>query len=774
MNTVKGVKLAEQHARRIFVCGQVQGVGFRPFVYRLAHELKLSGTVCNRLGQVELVIQGREQSLTQFEQSLIESAPPIAQVTIVSSEAIDVIDCEDFRILPSEAGGEAAIHVPPDYFCCSACLSELYYPENRRFGYAFINCTQCGPRYSLINRLPYDRPNTSMASFELCKACEKEYSNPLDRRFHAQPIACPDCGPELRYQTQVVNNVQSPDTPMTQAVKALHRGEIVAVKGIGGYHLMCDAQNNAAVDRLRERKQRPHKPLAIMLATLQGQAGPELDQLLNPDVIETKTLEQVSRPIVLVRKRPGSRLAAAIAPGLNEIGVMLAYSPLHDLLLHQFGGPLVATSGNVSGEPVITSNAMAQKRLAVIADGFLHHDRPIVRPVDDSVVRVMAGRARTLRAGRGITPMEIALPRSLSEPILALGGHMKVTVALAWENKMIISPHVGEMGSPRSLAVFETLVDDLQSLYGVSAARLVCDAHPGYTSHKWAISHTLPVSTVWHHHAHASAALLETSGLEASDVLHKSSVLAFTWDGVGLGPDNTLWGGETLIGRPGKWQRYARWRPFNVPGGDLAGRAPWRSAAALCWTLEQDSPAFSSVSDDQLQFLKSAWHQQINSPQTTAVGRLFDAAAALLGLAEEASFEGQGPMLLEALAESEIGQALDLEITALPSDEGLQIDWAPLVQHMQNPALSKNQRAADWHETLAQVILKLALRARFEHSIVNVALSGGVFQNRMLNERALDLLCARGFSCHFPERLPVNDGSLCAGQVNEFLHRSIK
>lgn len=755
-------------ARRIQLDGQVQGVGFRPFVYRLAHQFELCGSVCNRSGQVDIFVQGPASQLASFEQDLIERAPAIAGPVIRSSEPIERFKADDFRILPSEAGGASAIHVPPDYFCCPDCLAELHDPADRRFGYAFINCTQCGPRYSLIEALPYDRPNTSMAGFPMCRACQAEYRDPVNRRFHAQPIACPDCGPALSYRTPRGSETGQVALPLMQAVQALRRGEIVAVKGIGGYHLMCDARNDVAVCRLRKRKQRPHKPLALMLASLAG-AGPALDLFLDADEVQRMALRQVSRPIVLVGKRADSGLAESIAPGLNEIGVMLAYSPLHDLLLREFAGPLVATSGNLSGEPVITDNVMAEKRLSGIADAFLHHDRPIVRPADDSVLRIIAGQSRTLRAGRGMTPLEIDLPGMLDEPVLALGGHMKVTIALAWENKMVISPHIGEMGSPRSLAVFEQVLEDFQALYGVSATGLICDAHPGYASHKWAKSRGLPLSTIWHHHAHASMALLDTSFVDRAE-----PALVFTWDGVGMGPDVTLWGGEALIGKPGNWNRYAHWRPFNVPGGDLAGRAPWRSALALLWELQLDTPEFSGLGRDQLKLLEPAWKKRINAPQTTATGRLFDAAAALLGVTEWASFEGQGPMMLEAIAESANGEDMGLNVPGASGNGARVIDWAPLVQHMLDQSLSVNQRAADWHETLAGVILRLAQRARAEHGVLDIGLAGGVFQNRLLAERALSLLAAQGFSGHFPRRLPVNDGGLCAGQVNEYLHRSNK
>ncbi|MCP3870508.1 MAG: carbamoyltransferase HypF, partial [Gammaproteobacteria bacterium] len=527
-------------SHRIRVSGQVQGVGFRPFVYRLAHQYGLTGSVCNQMGQVEIVVQGSASAIQQFLDSLVHQAPNIAHPELISNQAISLSPQPDFIILPSQHQGKASIHVPPDYFTCPDCLAELHDPQNRRYAYPFINCTQCGPRYTLIECLPYDRPNTSMAGFTLCPACQQEYTDPLDRRFHAEPIACALCGPEIRYHASGKNQtLETGDAALQEALHTLRAGQIVAVKGIGGYHLMCDARDQQAVQRLRRRKNRPDKPLAVLFAADDAQPPADLVHSVELDDITWRTLKSPARPIVLAPKHPDNTLAEAIAPGLNEIGVMLAYSPLHDLLLQLFKAPLVATSGNLSGEPVITSSHMAQQCLAPIADGFLHHNRPIVRPADDSVIRVIADKPRTLRLGRGTTPLELDLPAPLAEPVLALGGHMKATIALAWDQHLVVSPHIGEMESPRSLAVFEQLIEDLQSLFGVTAQRFLCDAHPGYASHRWAKNQTRPVTTIWHHHAHAASLFAEQNTTEMD-----APILAFTWDGVGWGPDQTLWGGE--------------------------------------------------------------------------------------------------------------------------------------------------------------------------------------------------------------------------------------
>ena len=557
---------------RWLLTGRVQGVGFRPFVYRLAQQHGIRGWVRNRSGRVEILGQGDAAGLARFEQALIERAPPAATPTISRRESLAHPRLEAFTITASATDAQPWIQVPPDHFACPECLAEVSDPNDRRHRYPFNNCTQCGPRYTLIRALPYDRPNTTLRDFALCPACAAEYADPADRRFHAEPIACPACGPWLSYRPVTAATASAEHAAaLAAAGAALRAGEILAVKGIGGYHLMCAAEDAGAIARLRARKPRPHKPLAVLF--------PDNESLLQREVScsaqELACLRGPQRPILLLPRTSRSQLPAALAPGLAELGVMLPCSPLHALLLEAVGGPLVATSGNLSGEPVLTDNAEADARLDTIADGFLHHNRPIQRPADDSVQRPIAGAIRPLRLGRGSAPLELELPTTLPEPLLAVGAHMKSTLALAWDNRLVISPHIGDMGSRRSLSVFRQLVEDLQALYGVHAARVLCDAHPDYTTHRWARASGLPVTPVLHHHAHASA-LCGEHGVDAP-------CLVFTWDGTGYGGDGSLWGGEAFYGRPGHWQHLARLRPFRLPGGDRAGREPWRAAAAVCW-----------------------------------------------------------------------------------------------------------------------------------------------------------------------------------------------
>jgi hydrogenase maturation protein HypF len=661
---------------------------------------------------------------------------------------------QDFCIRESVTAGSVQIHVPPDLFTCNACLAELYDSADRRRHYPFINCTQCGPRYTLIRGMPYDRAATTMAGFALCEQCRAEYTNPADRRFHAEPVACPACGPALAFHSGKAHC--RGNAPALQAcLAALRAGHIVAVKGIGGYHLMCDARNETTILRLRTHKPRPHKPLAVLFPAPAAAPLQHLAQQVRLSSAQAELLLSPARPIVLAQRLPTSDLPEPVAPGLDELGVMLPYSPLHHLLLNDFGGPLIATSANISGEPVLTENTEVEARLAHVADAFLHHDRPIARPADDAVYRELQGRPRPLRSGRGAAPLEDSLPFRLAQPVLATGGHMKNTVALAWDDRIVVSPHIGDMGNARSLAVFEQTVADLQALYGVTATRLLCDAHPGYATSRWAARSGLPVERIFHHQAHAAVA--------CAGAADQGERLVFTWDGVGYGEDGTLWGGEALRGRPGAWQRFASLRPFHLPGGERAGREPWRSAAALCW---ETGRTWTGLPQDAALALH-AWKRRLNTPQTSAAGRLFDAAAALTGLCSMASFEGQGPMLLEAMS----GQAdVDpVKLPLLPAASGLLVsDWEPLLPLLLDDSLPVMQRAACFHASLAQALLAQALEARAQHGIERIGLCGGVFQNRILTETAWGLLAAAGFDIALPEHIPVNDAGISYGQVIEF------
>ena len=742
-------------ARQLKITGRVQGVGFRPFVSRLAQQLNLSGWVRNRAGQVEIWAQGAAEKLDLFEQQLIAQAPPLARPDQLISQTVTSVALDTFSILPSESGDISQAHIPPDYFICDDCLAEMRDKTQRRYRYPFINCTQCGPRYTIIERLPYDRPNTSMAAFPLCCECRKDYENPVDRRFHAQPLACPACGPALGFCQPGSTDINDNESAINATVAALQSGLIVAVKGIGGYHLLCSATSEAVVLKLRQRKHRTFKPLAVMLPW-SGNDGLECVRLYaGGTATELALLTDPMRPIVLIKKRPDTDLAESVAPGMNEIGVMLPYSPLHHLLLEAYAAPLIATSANISGEPVLTEPEQVESRLGHIADAFLHHNRPILRPADDSVFRVIADKAQPIRMGRGSAPLEFTLPFTLSKPLLAVGGQMKNTIALAWDNRVVISPHIGDLGSPRSQHVFEQTIADLTRLYGVTVEQCVCDAHPDYSASRWAERSGFKVHKVFHHHAHASA-------LAAEHNVVSEPMLVFTWDGTGYGENGTIRGGEGLFGKPGHWQRVSSVNPFRLPGGEKAGREPWRSALALCWEQGEewhDCPAETGL-------IKQAWQKQINSPVSSSVGRIFDAAAALTGTVQYADFEGHAPMWLEA-ANDEIAES-GIDLPLICDAEGLWLsDWGPLISMLQNQHLTIKARSSCFQASLALALLKQAKQIRAEHGVFAVGLTGGVFQNRLLTEYVTALLRAEGFSVFLPERIPGNDAGISFGQIIE-------
>ncbi len=744
----------ERTARQIVIGGRVQGVGFRPFVYRMAARYGLSGRVQNGPGQVVIHVEGDAQAITDFERALVNAAPPLAEPHLKSATATAVEDAHGFHIDASEEGAAADVHLPPDMFCCADCLAEMRDPAERRFGYAFTNCTQCGPRYTIIKALPYDRPKTSMAGFTLCPRCRREYDDPSDRRFHAQPLACPACGPTLTFQRGDAEPIVG-EGALAATLAALRDGGIVAVKGVGGYHLMCDASNDAAIANLRARKHRPHKPLAVMFPQRGADGLEVVREHVALDDAEARAVADPARPIVLACRRDESPLSHALAPGLNELGVFLPYSPLHHLLLGEFGAPLVATSGNISGEPVITDNSEAASRLGSVADAFLHHDRPIVRPADDSVTRIIAGRPRPIRIGRGRAPLELTLPHALAEPILAVGGHMKGAIALGWDQRIVVSPHISELDSPRSLQVLKQVIADLQALYRVEARRVVCDAHPGYASTRWAGEQDLPVTKVQHHVAHASAL--------AAEHPHIERWLVFAWDGIGLGEADELWGGEAFAGAPGAWRRIGSMRRFSVTGGDRVGREPWRSAAGLMWEAgRQWSPA-----RDEDGLTAQAWRKDIGTTRTSSVGRLFDAAASLVLGVDVASFEGQGPMFLESAA-TQWAEPITLPLRR--DEDGVwRSDWEPLLSVLTDQDRTVAERAGIFHASIAQALVDQA------HALVEtekpqaIGLTGGVFQNRLLSERVIALLNENGFEARLPEIVPANDGGLAFGQVIEVL-----
>jgi hydrogenase maturation protein HypF len=742
-----------KQAQRWDIGGCVQGVGYRPYIYRLALSFQLTGWVRNNAGSVEIHAEGATECLDAFAKALFLKPPPTARAHLLTRREAPLESRAAFSILSSAMEGERHVSVPLDLASCEACVAELHDLKARRHRYPFINCTQCGPRYTIIRDLPYDRVNTTLSEFDLCSACALEYANPDDRRFHAQPLACGSCGPAILWQ-EPGHEILREACALDAAVEALRAGQIIAVRGVGGYHLLCDAHCETAVLRLRQRKGRPAKPLAVMVPWGGEDGLKQVRLLAGVSDSESQSLLSASRPIVLLKLDAKASICPSVLCGLRDVGVMLPYSPLHHLLLADFGAPVVATSGNVRGEPVLTDTYDAQTRLAFIADGSLHHNRPIARPAEDPVVRMIGGFVRPLRMGRGTAPLELELSHRIEVPTLAVGAYQKSTIALAYGGRAIVSPHLGDQTSPRGRAVFEQTIIDLQRLYGIRAKRVLHDAHPRFPSTRWALDSDLPATPIWHHDAHASAL--------AGEYRINAPIICFTWDGLGLGPDHTLWGGEALLGIPGRWRRVASFRPFKLPGGERAAREPWRSGLSLCWHAE------IAWAEGELRggaLLRHAFNHNLNSPMTTSVGRLFDAAAALTGVCLESSFEGEAPMRLEAMS-ARREEPITMPLTR--DEHGIwRSDWAALLPSLLGETRTQSFRAAQFHSSLAHCLLAQALTVRRETQVTCVGLAGGVFQNRILTEHAWELLTGAGFEVLVPKALPLNDAGISFGQLIE-------
>lgn len=745
---------------RLRVAGAVQGVGFRPFVYRLARSLELTGFVENSSEGVTIEVEGEPARIADLQRRLRTDAPPRSAIAGIHSEALAPQAALEFEIRESSAVGPKTAAILPDAATCSDCLRELEDPTDRRFRYPFINCTSCGPRYSIVLGIPYDRERTTMARFELCGRCREEYRDPRDRRFHAEPNACPDCGPHIEAWDESGHVLATHDAALVAAVTSLRKGRVVAVKGIGGFHLLVDARDDEAVRRLRQRKRRDARPFAVMAPSMEWvRAACHLDEA------EERLVASAEAPIVLLRPRSGA-VAPSVAPGSPSLGLMLPYSPLHHLLLQELNFPVVATSGNASDEPMCVGEHEAVVRLSSIASLFLVHDRPIAHRVDDSVARVVAGRPMLLRRGRGYAPLALAAGRALP-PLLALGAHQKNSVAVAVGRQIILGPHVGDLDSLPALEGFRDSVTTLQTLYGVEGAVVTCDSHPDYASTQEAREETRRRGArrveVQHHYAHVLAAMTD-HGLEAP-------IVGFAWDGSGYGGDGTVWGGETLRVLDAGFERVASLRAFSLPGGEKAVREPRRSALGALFALfgeaAFDHPVwrqarlFSQADSDVLRRMLVGG---VNCPVTSSVGRLFDAVAALAGLGQVSSYEGQAAMALEAAAGAAVGEA-SYPLSVAPAADGrLVIDWGPAVEALLADLLdgvTPGDLALRFHNMLADAVVTVSRTL----AAPRVILTGGCFQNRRLAERAIAGLRHAGIEAIWHERIPPNDGGIAVGQI---------
>ncbi len=735
---------------RVVVRGAVQGVGFRPFVWRLAQDLRLTGWVTNTPTGVLVEVEGAPAACTSFLERLAREKPPLAVLQGLEHSVLDPVGYESFLIRDSDRDGAATTVILPDVATCGDCRREIRDPHDRRYRYPFTNCTHCGPRYSITEALPYDRARTTMKAFEMCARCRAEYDDPRDRRFHAQPTACPECGPRLELLDERGRLRAAGESALREAADAIRSGRIVAVKSVGGFHLVVDARDDRAVRRLRARKDREEKPFALLYPVL--------------DVVrahaEVSTAEAVllcspEAPIVLLRRRSGSApaLAPSVAPANPYLGVMLPSNPLQDLLMAELGFPVVATSGNRSEEPICSDNAEALERLGGIADCYLAHDRPIARPVDDSIARIMVDRTAVLRRARGYAPLQFALGTSVGRAV-AVGAHMKSAVAVCIGADAIVSEYLGTLESEAALARFERTVRDLSALYSLTPERVACDAHPDYPSTRFAatIVSELPPVRVQHHHAHVLSCMAENE--------LRPPLLGVAWDGTGYGLDGTVWGGEFLRVRSGGVDRVGHLRTFRLPGGDRAVVEPRRAAIGLLHEIfgddiPRDLAPVLAFAPDELSVLHAMLRTGVNAPLTSSAGRLFDAVAALLDVRQRCSFEGQAAMELEfALDGCDTDDAYD---TASE-------DWEAMIRCIiadLRSGVPAGRIAAKFHNTLAETIVGVARRVGEE----KVALSGGCFQNRYLTERTVLRLRDAGFRPYWHQRVPPNDGGIALGQL---------
>ena len=760
--------ISEIAGLHIFVRGIVQGVGFRPFIYSLAARHQLIGWVRNTSSGVEIEVNGPQAALQAFLSAIESDQPPLARI-----DALEAAPClpgsfDHFEIIPSQPEAGQYLPVSPDAAICPDCARELLDPDNRRFRYPFINCTHCGPRFTIIKDIPYDRPNTTMADFHLCPACQAEYENPLDRRFHAQPVACPACGPQLSL-VKAGQPVAVRDQALLQARQLIAAGKIVAVKGLGGYLLACDACNPQAVAELRRRKQRSAKPFACMaydLAAISSHA--ELSQA------EQALLTSPGAPIVLLERKPGSSLAAEIAPNQATVGFMLPYTPLHLLLVEPAAGypsVLVMTSGNRSEEPIAYLDEQAFERLDGIADAFLVHDRPIHMRVDDSVCRVVSGRAQPLRRARGYAPDPLRLAENVPS-VLAAGAELKNTFCLTRDQYAFISHHIGDLENYETLTSFEEGIQHFQRLFRILPERIACDLHPDYLASRYArqraLEENLPLVQVQHHHAHLAACLAE------NQYTSTEPVICLAYDGTGLGDDHAVWGGEVLLGNYFGCERLYHLAYTPLPGGDLAARHPKRMALAHLWQTsldwEPDLPAVEAFCAQDRSVLRAQLERRINTPNTSSMGRMFDAASALLGVCQVSSYEGQAAIELEALAATNEDGFYEFilegsQFSPAQVWQNLLADWrrgVPL------PVLS-----ARFHNSVVEISLKLCHTIRQARGVRCVALSGGVWQNRYLFNRITPRLEQAGFTVLWHHRLPPNDGCISLGQALVAAHTKL-
>lgn len=744
--------------RKVEISGVVQGVGFRPFVYQLAHRYKLNGFILNNTTGARLEVEGPKKTIETFMEALQNELPPLARIDTFSSEAAECVGYTRFQILQSETHSNKSALVSPDIAICSNCLQEMSDPANRRYHYPFINCTDCGPRYSIIKTLPYDRPNTSMHFFAMCEACSHEYTDPLNRRFHAQPISCQNCGPTLRLLDTTHKVLAEGESAIALTVNAIKKGNIVAVKGLGGFHLVCDAHNASSIAELRQRKQRPAKPFAVMF--------PDIKTLMASAEISPKEVELITsgeKPIVIVSKHSHCMISDLVAPGIDRIGVFLPYTPLHHLLLKEAAVPLVATSANLSDEPIIRNSKELLEKLGSVADFVLDHDRDILNANDDSVMQMAGDEKITLRMARGYAPKSMKLPFKSEKKILSLGANQKNSIAIVFDDTLIISPYIGDLNSLQAFEYFERTLYSFKRFYDFEPEVIVYDRHPEYITTKWAkqlkMNHPkLESIQVQHHYAHLLAGMAE----------HQldTKVLGFAFDGTGYGDDGTIWGGEVMIADNQHYERIVTFAPFRLLGGEKAIKEPRRSALALLfehYTLDEihslKSVVLKQFSNIEIDILHKAWEQGINVPLTSSVGRLFDAVASFADIVHISSFEGESGLMMEQHVDENITEGFLFSI-----NNGI-INLQPMIEEMIKME-DKKEIVSRFFNTITEIIFQISTK----YPELPLLFSGGVFQNRVLVEKISKRCVKEKQTYYFQNETVINDGGVSLGQAWYALH----
>jgi hydrogenase maturation protein HypF len=751
---------------QIIIKGAVQGVGFRPFIYRLAENLNLKGYVINSSSGVNIEIEGLENNLRDFIKRIETEKPVHAIIISFEYTFLDPIGYDSFEIKNSITNGEISALILPDISVCNDCLNEMFNPKDRRYLYPFINCTNCGPRFSIIEKIPYDRPNTSMKNFNMCDDCRQEYENPLDRRFHAQPIACPNCGPHLEFWDYNGKVISSHNEALLKAIEKIRQEKIIALKGLGGFQLIVDARKNSAVEKLREKKHRDEKPFALMF--------PNLDYVkseCNVSEIEQSMLLSPESPIVILKRGNGinnSIISKSVASKNPYLGIMLPYTPLHHLLMRELDFPIVATSGNLSEEPMCIDEYEALDRLKSIADFYLVHNRPIVRHVDDTIVKSVNNRKMILRRARGFAPLPLEISNNyendVHEVILAVGGHLKNTIAIKKGKNIFVSQHIGDLSNNESYSAFKRTITDFEEMYFAKPETIVTDIHPEYLSTKYAASTNLEHAEVQHHYAHIAACRLENQ--------IECEALGVSWDGTGFGLDKSIWGGEFFYSNDYNYKHVAQFRRFMLPGGEIAIKEPRRTVCGLLYEIFGDDfidhlpTTFSNnFSRNELSLIQKLLSQKINSPRTSSVGRLFDVVSSLLNICNISNYEGQAAMMLEFIVDDKEQGSYPFQII---DNRSIIVDWQPTIENILSD-LSENIQnstiSVRFHNTLAKIILSVA--EKFE--LKKVILSGGCFQNSYLSEKTIKILEDQNFQVYWHQRIPPNDGGISVGQIAAYL-----